>query len=220
MIHHHPNGLHHGVARSRTNKLESALLQFFAHGDALRRFRVGIPQLAAPTVHDRFIVHEAPYQAVQWVRILRMSHPHLLYLSRIVDHSLDLSAMAHDHLRRVGRVLVQDAVNIVLRHRCDLVHIELMERAAVCFALAEDRQPRQSRLCPLQRNLFKHRNVTSLFKSPLRRHVAVVLFIAFREHCVPRFAAVVGIAVILLRAVRFRLLFRIPCLLFRFRWWK
>ena len=76
--------------------------------------------------------------------------------SRVVDDRLDLPAVADD--ARIGQETV-DIIGPEARHRVDL---EVRERGAEVLALAEDRQPRETRHEALEAELLE--------EAPIVRH--------------------------------------------------
>src|SRR6188472_3680614 len=100
-------------------------------------------------------------------RALRLDELHRA--ARIVDRRLDLPAVADD-----GRVL-EEPLDVALAEAGDLAEVEPGEGAPERLALAQDRQPGEPGLEPLERELLEQPHVLGDREAPLVVVVGAVL---------------------------------------------
>src|SRR5262249_17481091 len=79
----------------------------------------------------------------------------------VVDRALDLAAMPHD------ACVFEQTRDVARGEARDAVHVEVGERAPEVVALAEDREPAQSALEPLQRDLLEEPSIVTDRPAPL-----------------------------------------------------
>jgi hypothetical protein len=103
--------------------------------------------------------------------------------TRVLDRGLDLAAVADD-----ARV-AEEALDVGLGHGGDLLGVEAVEHLAERRSAAEDRDPGQARLEPLEAHLLEEAHRIVLRGSPLLIVVAAVLGVV-RAPRAPREAVV------------------------------
>src|SRR5688572_4752896 len=139
VIVHQPRRLHEGVADSRADKTEAALLEILAHRIGFRRGRRHLLH-RAPTITLRFSSDKTPDVAVEAAELALHRQKSL----RVGDGRRDLEAVAHDagifHQR--GALLCPEAR--------DLTGIETGKGAAVAFPLLQYSVPGQAGLRPFE----------------------------------------------------------------------
>src|SRR6185503_8654932 len=79
---------------------------------------------------------------------------------RVVDHRLDLAAMAHDAF------VLEQPLDVARREARDAVEIEAVERGAEVLALGEDRPPAQTGLETLEAELLEQPAVVADREAP------------------------------------------------------
>jgi len=152
---HHAGRLHEGVADRRADEFEAALEQVLAHRVALRRARRDFGHSAAP-IHDRAAADKGPEVAIERAELLLHGEKGL----RVRDCGGDLQAVAHD--TRVGEE-ARDLAGVVTR---DLPGVEIIEGAAVVFALVQDCGPTEPGLGALEDEELEQRAVVMQGHAP------------------------------------------------------
>src|SRR5690606_39035903 len=157
----HAHRLHEGVHGGWADELPAELLQVFRQGQRLRRHG---RRLRGARAGRRFV---APQVGAQ--RAVRGAH--FLGAAGVVDHRLDLAAVAHD--AGIGHQRL-DPRRAVARH---LVDVEIGESAAEPVALVQDGAPAQARLEAFQAQLLEQVAVVADRPAPLK---VVVVPVALR----------------------------------------
>jgi hypothetical protein len=154
------HGLQEGVHGGRADEAEAALLQRFRQLDrggrgrhALVRGLLAGPWLVAPDPRRQraFVTHQ------------------VLRAARVVQHALDLAAVAHD----AG--VLQQAVDLGRAPAGQHVDVEAGEGAAKVLALFQDGPPAQAGLKALQAQLLEQAPVVGDGKAPFAVVVGQVL---------------------------------------------
>lgn len=155
MIVHHAGGLHVGITNRAADKLESAPLQFAAHGLRCRRAGGNVREVA-PVIMLRLPVAELPDEAVKTAE----RRLHFEKLSGVDYRCLHFQAVAHD-----ARIL-QQRFYVIRVVSGNAAGIEIIEGAAIVFALAQNGEPAQSGLGAFQNQKFKQSAVIVLRYAP------------------------------------------------------
>ena len=148
----HPGRLHERVHRRRADEPEAAPLQLLRERRRLGRRRREIAHPGRPTRPRRR--REPPDEVGQAAGKLERG-------DGIPDRRLDLAAMADD--RRVG----EQPLHVALVEPGDALDREAGERLPEALALAQDRQPREPGLEPLEREELEQGVVAPLLAAPL-----------------------------------------------------
>lgn len=153
---HHPDCLHEGVHDRATDEAESALLKVFAQGVGLGGGRWNLLD-GFPGINDWLPADELPYVTVE-----------------AAEFALDFEEGAcivhcRRHLEAIANkafVLEQfgDLAGVVLG---DFSRVEVVESAAVIFALLQDGVPTQARLRAFENEELKKRSVIVDGAAPL-----------------------------------------------------
>src|SRR5262249_33224895 len=160
---------HEGVADGRADEGEAPLAQRLRHGLALLRLGRDLPQ-RPPGIELRLSAHELPEEWREAALLLL----DLQEAAGVRDGPLDLGPVAHD-----PRVLHQ-LLDAARAPPGDLARIESLEGAAEGLPLAQDDEPREPGLEPVEHQLLEQRPGIALGEAPLLVVVADVQGVARR----------------------------------------
>jgi len=164
VIVHHPGRLHHRVADRRSHELESAREQISAHRIRLGRARRNLLH-RPPLVNPRPPADKAPYIFVEAVELFLNGKKRFC----VADRGIDLQPIANDAgIREEPR----DVTIAELRHERRL---ELLERASISGALAQNRVPAKARLRAFERYKLEPKPIV------MHRHAPLLIVIANRQ---------------------------------------
>jgi len=174
VIVHHAGGLHVGITNRAADKLESAPLQFAAHGLRCRRAGGNVRKVA-PVILLRLSVAELPDEAVEAAE----RRLHFEKLPRVNYCGLHFQPVAHD-----ARIL-QQRFYVISVVSGNAAGIEIIEGAAIVFALAQNGEPAQPGLGAFQNQEFEQAAVIVQRHGPF----AVVIMLIQRIVAAPVAAA-------------------------------
>jgi len=139
MLIDHSHGLHEGVTDRRADEAEAVLLQVFAHGVALGSRCRDTTKIQWPPPHH-FSVGELPDVFVEASR----PFANLQVRLSVADEGVHLEPVPHD----AG--IEQQPFALGVTVACHFLGVEIIEGSPVGLALAQDGEPAQTRLGPLE----------------------------------------------------------------------